>query len=805
MSNVTDLYDLPDEYVIYNDNDDILHPVKVCLPKLEEWYSKWLGREVSYEEAVKMVDGYGKAPRNQKFTYQQMPEKLRTIESVVRKKLSLKPKEVVRLEDINKELLDNSKKYEKEIIWIKKQIRRSYLGYWFFCNGKPTYITGQHYHYINFWPIGNNTRRDGLAEYRDRDRRWYVFVDYCRRTTEGWFKYKVIYLDENNERKVVYCNTAKKLKDIVEARNGAIYEEAEGGYLVDTGSRTCYGIIYPKHRREGATSRAGHGLWYGAAFAGIERKAGIQSITGDFHAMPVFRDHVQKRIRRMPFFFQLITTGAATESIQFTHPLSRAANAVVGEDSVLPHDGWINYKSAQERAYDGEKMHVMLHDEIGKMGSETGVNVYTRYEVVRKCLAQGPNIHGFIYCTSTLGEMMKGGGEQMRKMIMDSLFRNRDDNGFTISGLLTLFFPAFDGFDGYIDEYGMSIIDDPKSGVYNSNGDLRTTGSRTFLENTRMGKLLTGDESGYVSFVQDFPFTLMECFMSTAKGSAFPIKRIRDRITELLFKKELTNTYRLEWVGEKFGKVRAVPDPEGKHIFSFMPINSMMNQWVIDERGQQGVIPHLNRKFIVGVDPARFSSEEVDGKKKSYHAAVTYMCYDPAIDPEDKPREEWLTDRWIHTFKDRDMSIDMQDEEMAKLCILLGAMMYVENNEPHTYRFFQRNNLDGYLIYDVNPETGEKALKPGRTATDGTQNSSKQELFLAMEEKLKIDVEREVHLEVLEQCQEIVELKDMTKFDLFAAAGWSIVGSRSNYFKFVENIQNDDNFLDSLPIPTYDI
>jgi hypothetical protein len=799
---VVDKYAKPDEFVIYNGNDDILHPIKVQIPKIEEWYSKWLGYEISYEEAIKLVDGYGKSPQNQKFTYQVMPEKLRLIEGVVRKKLQLKPKETVRLEDINQELLENPKKYESEIIWIKRQIRRSYLGYWFFCNGKPTYMTGQHYNYINFWPIGNNQRRDGLAEYRDRDRRWYIFVDYCRRTTEGWFKYKVIYLDERNENKVMYCNTKEKLKQILETYAGAIYEEAEKGYIVDTGTRTCYGLVYPKHRREGATSRAAHGLWYGSALRGIERKAGIQSITDDDHARPVFRDHIQKRLRRMPFFFQLINTGAATEAIQFSYPVNRAANAVVGEDSVLPHDGWINYKSAGERAYDGEKMHEMLHDEIGKMGAHTGVNVYTRYEVVKKTLAQGPNIHGFIYCTSTLGEMVRGGGEQMRKMIMDSLFCNRDDNGFTISGLLTLFFPAYDGYDGYIDEFGASIIDDPIGVRYNAQGELRRNGSRAFLENARMGKMLSGDEEGYVSQVQDFPFTLLECFMSTAKGSAFPIKRIRERISELLFQKSVTTTYRLEWAAEKFGSVVAIPSEEGKHVFSFLPIPAMMNKSVVDENGKQGPIAHLNRKFILGVDPARFGKDEVDGKKKSYHAGVTYMPHDPAIDPDDKPRNEWVTDKWVHTFKDRDLSIDEHDEEMAKVCILLGAMMYVENNEPHTYRFFQRNNLDNYLIYDMNPETGERASKPGRTATDGSASSSKQELFQAMEEKLKMDVEREVHIEILNDCQEITEPKDMTKFDLFAAAGWSIVGSRSNYFNFVREIQND-NVIDVLPIRIY--
>jgi hypothetical protein len=803
---VTEQYKKPDTHIMFNDGDDLLHPIKVNLPTLEDWMSRWLGYEISYDEAIKLIDGYGKAPQNQKFEYQEIPEKLRIIESVVRKKLGLKTKEVVRLDQIDNEIVENQKFYEKEILWMKKQIRRSYLGYWCFINGKPTYLTGQHYNYINFWPIGNNTRRDGRAEYRDRDRRWYHFIHYCRTTTDGWFKYKLIVASEG-KTKVFYCNTNEALKNYKEeyGTTNVIIEDAEGGYIVDTGVRQCYGLIYPKHRREGATSRAAHGLWYGSAMQGVERKAGIQSITDDQHARPVFNDHVVKRLRRMPFFFQLMTSGSSAEAVQFTPPQNRSAGAIVSDDSLMPHDGWINYKSSGERAYDGEKMHVMLHDEIGKMSSATGVDVYKRYEVVRKTLAQGDGIHGFIYCTSTLGEMQKGGGEAMRKMVMNSLFRNRDDNGMTYSGLLTLFFPAYDGYDGFIDEYGASVIENPK-GVTPpraSNGKMITTGSQTYLENRRRGKIASGDESGYVAEVQDFPFTLLECFMSTAKGSAFPIKRIRERITALMFEKSATARYRLEWIdGKKFGKVAAIPDVDGLHTFSHLPIAELRNLKTMYDDGTFGPSAMVRDKGVIGADPMMFSKDEVDGKKKSYQTAVSFMKRDYTIDPEEILREDMTTERFIHTFKDRDLEVNSCDEEIAKVCILLGWMLYPENNIPRLYQNFKIWGLDRYLLYDMNPETGERANKPGGSASGDQQSGRKQDLFQEMEEHLKRNVERENHIEILEDCQEIVELKDMTKYDIFAASGWALLGAKSNYHKFVENY-DASQILTELPVTIY--
>ena len=797
-------YNKPQDYIEYHVGDDLLHVVKIQLPSLQEWMSKWAGKDLSYEEAEKLVDGYGKALKDQKFQHQTLPEKLRLIEGVVRKKLSLKPKEQVRLEDINKELVENQKYYEAEIRWIKQQIRRTYLGYWFFNNGVPTYLTGQHYHYLNFWPIGNTNRKDGRADYRDRDRRWYHFVKYAQTTTEGWFKYMVVYSD--GEQTVTrYCNTDKAVAEFRKKAIGdqiLVNDNNSDGWIVDTGNRTCYGIIYPKHRREGATTRSTHGLWYGAAIMGIERKAGIQSITEDDHAKPVFHDHIRKRIRRLPFFFQLMTTGASADAIHFGEPINKAANAVIGSDSVTPHDGWINYKSALERAYDGEKMHAMLHDEIGKMGTDKGIDVYARYEVVKKTLAQGTNIHGFIYCTSTLGEMVKGGGNTMRKMIMDSMFMKRDDNGMTTSGLLALFFPAYDGYDGFIDEYGISIIEDPLNKKKNSEGNTVIVGSKTWLENGRMAKLMAGDEAGYISLVQDFPFTLKECFLSAAKGSTFPIKQITERISELRFSEVNTRRYRLDWVnGAKFGAVRCVPDDNGLHIFSHLPLPAYQNLKEKDENGIWGPTINTRNKYIIGIDPMRFNSDEVEGKKKSYHCAVGYRNYDPLIDSIDSPENERVTERFFYSFKDRSLTIDEQDEEMAKVLILTGSMCYPENNEPHTYRNLIKWNLGNYLIYNVD-DTGQRAKKPGGTATDGNTASTKQMLYQKMEEHLKKNVNREVHEEILEDCLEIEDLKDMTKHDLFAAAGWSLMGTTSNFANFVEEMEKQ-NFIDELPFSQY--
>ena len=150
-----------DYEVVFHDDDPDLDTIRIKLPRLEEWYSKHLGRNVSWEEAITFVDGYGIEPKEQKFRHIETPEKIRLIYEVVfNKKHAInksKYKEItdVKLEDIYEEIENNQKYYASEIEWIKLQIKRRYVGYWCFIKGKPVYLNGANYFFLNFWTVKN--------------------------------------------------------------------------------------------------------------------------------------------------------------------------------------------------------------------------------------------------------------------------------------------------------------------------------------------------------------------------------------------------------------------------------------------------------------------------------------------------------------------------------------------------------------------------------------------------------------------------------------------------------------------------
>jgi hypothetical protein len=800
MREVKHKYKEPEEFIVVNNDDEDLYPITIRVPSPSEYY------KLPHEEAIKKIEGYGLPPEKQKFQYQETPSKLLELEAVIRRKKQLKPKDSVKLEDIDEELFGNVSYYSKEIQWIKRQIRRHYKGYFFFNNGQPTYMPGCQYTYLNFWPIGNNRNKNGLPEYRDRDRRWFLTIMYAYTSKDAFYKYKVVYLDQGKNY-VRYFNIKKSLDEFREKYPNSYVEE--GNFLIDTGDRTIYGVIYPKHRREGATSRAGFMNWYITATMGIQRFGGIQSMS-DYHSTQVFVDHIAKRLRRMPFFFKLMTEGSSVpkEAIHFTAPASRAAGSV-GTTSLPPHEGWINHRPSGERAYDMEKLHFIHHDEVGKIDPKAGINinVVDRWRVVMKCLAQGPYIHGLGLLTSTLGEMEKGGGDQMKRLILGSRFNDRNDNGQTITGLITLFFPAYDGLDGFIDEFGNSIVEDPPKPIKNIDGKIVNMGAKSYLMNKRRAFEINGDQTGLIEEMQNFPCNLKECFMSASKDSSFPVLKIKKRITELTFEKHLSRRYNLEWESGRNSKVRLVEDDEGKFIMSYLPNPGARNlrEWDTELEAWKPAWTVMN-KFVLGADPAKYESQEVSGKKKSYNAAAMYYKKDEAVDGDMgnniKPRGSWVSDKFVLTYKQRDVSRDEYADDMAKACVFFGAMLYPEMNVTFLYERFIEWGFRGYLLYDMD-ENGYKKPLPGRITSDGNANSTKQDIFDSWENYLKIAAEYENHIEILEECSNIDGKQEMTKYDLFAAGGYALLGSKSVYPKFVE-LNEQSMMIDSKLFDTFD-
>jgi hypothetical protein len=290
--------------------------------------------------------------------------------------------------------------YDEKLEEYKKQEwDRRLNGFWYMNNGKPTFLTGLHYLYLQWWPIDI-----GYPKFRIPDIEKFYFMEYC-------------------------------IQDPL-----------------------CMGMLEVTKRRFGKSFVAG--LFVSEYITRTKMtNGGIQSKTGS-DAKKFFAKTVVNPFRRLPKFFRpeydmSLGVNPKTEMrFQKTNVRGKKAEDSVDKDEL---GSIIDHQSADTVAYDGQKLHRYVADECGKT---TEVNVYDRHEVVRYCLLddEGQIIGKALY-TTTVEKLTteKDGVQDAFKLLWEeSNQEKRQENGTTSSGLYRFFMSAkrtrnFDDF-GYPDE-----------------------------------------------------------------------------------------------------------------------------------------------------------------------------------------------------------------------------------------------------------------------------------------------------------------------------------------------------------------
>ena len=290
--------------------------------------------------------------------------------------------------------------YDERLEEYKKQEwDRRLNGFWYMNNGNPTFLTGLHYLYLQWWPIDI-----GYPKFRIPDLEKFYFMEYC-------------------------------IQDPL-----------------------CMGMLEVTKRRFGKSFVAG--LFVSEYITRTKMtNGGIQSKTGS-DAKKFFAKTVVNPFRRLPKFFRpeydmSLGVNPKTEMrFQKTNVRGKKAEDSVDKDEL---GSIIDHQSADTVAYDGQKLHRYVADECGKT---TEVNVYDRHEVVRYCLLddEGKIIGKALY-TTTVEKLTteKDGVQDAFKLLWEESNQDkRQDNGTTSSGLYRFFMSAkrtrnFDDF-GFPDE-----------------------------------------------------------------------------------------------------------------------------------------------------------------------------------------------------------------------------------------------------------------------------------------------------------------------------------------------------------------
>lgn len=439
------------------------------------------------------------------------------------------------------------------IPYINDQFDYRENGYWFYSNGKPIYITGSHWFYLQWACIDV-----GYPDYREANRIFFIFWEACK------------------------------------------------------ADNRCFGMAYVKIRRSGFSFMESSEC-INVATSTKKARVGILSKTGD-DAKKMFTLKVVPINTKLPFFFKPIMDGMDKPKSELLYqvPATRLSKKKLGERMESKEyegmDSSIDWKNTDNNAYDGEKLTFLAHDESSKWLRPN--NIEENWRVTKTCLRLGSRIIGKCMMGSTVNAM-KNGGSNYKKLINDSNILNRNENGQTKSGLYALFIPMEWNMEGFIDKYGMPVFRAPKEPIIGINNELIKIGAIDYWEGEVNS--LKNDSEALNEYYRQFPRTLAHAFRDESQSSLFNLTKIYQQIDyndSLITSHHLTRGNFMWKDGIKDTKVIWSPDKKGRFLINWMPPPELQNKIV--ERGGQKY-PMLEHIGAFGCDPYDISAV-VDGR-----------------------------------------------------------------------------------------------------------------------------------------------------------------------------------------------
>lgn len=443
----------------------------------------------------------------------------------------------------------------------------------------------------------------------------------------------------------------------------------------------CIGQLYTKCRRSGYTNICAAVL-VDEATQVKDKLLGIQSKTGKDAQENIFMKKVVPMFKAYPFFFKPIQDGTTNPRMElaFREPSKRITKKNKTSQKGDALNTIINWKNTTNNAYDGEKLHFLYLDEAGKW--EKPVDIKEAWRIERTCLIVGKRIVGKALVGSTVNPMNKG-GEEYKALWDDSDPNERNANGRTRSGLYRIFIPADHALEGFFDQYGNPVVEDPDNPIKGVDGEDIDQGSNTYLKNERDS--LSHDPSELNEVIRQFPLTEDEAFRDSIEGSIFNIGKIYQQIdwNNNLYPNPVVRGNFI-WK-EKDREVIFSPDPRGRFHVAWQPPADMRNQ-VSEVRGKK--VPPNSQYGVGGVDSYDLD-ETVDGRgsKGALHLYNKFSMNDKVP-----------SNMFVLEYASRPDLASIFYEDVLMASFYYGYPLLVENNKYGIVRYFESRGYDGYLL-----------------------------------------------------------------------------------------------------------
>lgn len=621
------------------------------------------------------------------------------------------PSELLRIRSMD-EWYEMPSEFKKRFSpYIEREFKRRREGVWFWNNGIATYITGRHYMMLQWSKLDI-----GYGDYLEFQRR--IFVHFAA--------------VENDPRAIG--------QNYVKCRRSG-FTNISSAILVDEGTQVK------------------------------DKLLGIQSKTGSDAQENVFMKKVVPMFKSYPFFFKPIQDGTTNPRMElaFREPSKRITKKNKTSQRGEALNTVINWKNTTNNAYDGEKLHMLFLDESGKWEKPTDIREAWRIE--KTCLIVGRKIIGKCLMGSTVNPMDKG-GKQYKDIWRDSDPTKRNANGRTVSGLYRLFIPAFEALEGFFDQYGNPVIEDPEKPIMGVDGEWIEIGAKTYLQNER--KALLHDPYELNEFIRQFPFSIEEAMRDSTKSSHFNIGKIYEQIqhNEELYPSPVIRGNFAWRGGVQDTEVVWMPDKNGKWRVSWLPDEDSRNK----RTNKYGKVQPGNIHVGVGGVDSYDLDKTVDGRgsKGACHLYNKFNMNAPS-------------NMFVAEYAERPPLARIFYEDILMAAVFYGYPLLIENNKYGIVRYFESRGYDDYVM-----ERPEHLKTPGSSQNVKTKGipSNSRDVIQAHAQAIEAYVHEHVGLNqetgnygrmhfnrTLEDWIGF-NIDDRTKFDLSISSGLALLGAQ---------------------------
>jgi hypothetical protein len=521
----------------------------------------------------------------------------------------------------------------------------------------------------------------------------------------------------------------------------------------------CLGIVRIKKRRQGASSQSCSNILYEAIFY-RNSNCGLLSKTRD-DSKATFTEMVTNAYQLLPPFFKQRLAGKEDSVTEL----------------VLLHDkgatSKITYKAPVLNAFDRGRMSYVLLDEGGKYPLDTPVS--RLLAIISKTLTKGVKRVGWLDAPSTVNELTKGGGAEYKK-IFDAA--NQFKRSITLNRMVRFFQPAYEAYEGFIDEFGDSVVDVPTEEQYNylvskwvqrsEDGDLISEiseddiglGGKVYVMYKRREGL---EGTDLEEETRMNPCTEEEAFMYAGQGCEFNAPNIVNQIKELEDNPPFLRQLRL--VPEKRIIKSRFPGRSDLEDFIAKPMDDEKGGWLVlelpnkpnhfESRGGSFYEPLNKSMYQIGVDTTK-DLIALNGSKP----VILVMKKSCIIEGEETglyPVAMWIADTRLDIHF---------DEQVLLACKLYGCTANYEiDARGDYYRYFSKENCSSFLEWT--PTVARNPVKKNNKIEPGTRSGDPFQLSMQLQvAKMYVDgTDNDIYNGHVHRIKYISLLKQLLKYD----------------------------------------